>query len=153
VWAELYLHWKSLNEGLNKPNKDSGNGERENNVLSSSSDVRQSAVLLNCFSFCGRQDFRAEWQNTTLFLASLGGCCILDGAPPPHPLSKWCQADLMPPELKTPIAAEDLIKRFIITAVDMLIHEDILTRETAKEALGPESHPKLYPLLVAQLDT
>jgi len=118
--------------------------------------------LKRCTSVCrpsqpllipGQQDYRAEWQNTTLFLASLGGSCILDGAPTPHLLTKWCQPDLLPPELKTPILSEDLAKRFIVTVVDMLINEDILTRETAKEALGSELHPKLYPVLLAQLDT
>jgi hypothetical protein len=101
----------------------------------------------------GQQEFRAEWQNAMLYLASLGGCCILDGAPVPHQLTKWCPADLLPSELKTPILSEDLVKRFIVTAVDMLINDDILMRETAKEALGSELHPKLYPLLLAQLDT
>jgi len=100
-----------------------------------------------------QQDYRAEWQNTLLFLASLGGSCLLDGAPAPHQLSKWCPPELLPPELKTVIPSEDLVKRFIGTVVDMLINEDILTRETAKEALGSELHPKLYPLLLAQLDT
>ncbi len=56
-------------------------------------------------------------------------------------------------ELKTPIPSEDLVTEFIGTVVDMLTNEDILTRETAKEALGSELHPKLYPLLLAQLDT
>lgn len=51
AWAECYQHWKALNEGINKPNKDNGNGERENNLLSSSSDVRQSADLFNRCSF------------------------------------------------------------------------------------------------------
>ena len=88
-----------------------------------------------------------------LFLAAVGGCCILDGAPAPHPLSRWCQPDIAPSELKTPIPFEELIKKFIATAVDMLINDDILTRETAKDALGSELHPKLYPLLLAQLDT
>jgi len=100
----------------------------------------------------GQQDYRAEWQNTLLFLASLGGSCLLDGAPTPHQLSRWCPPELLPPELKTPIPSEDLVKRFIGTVVDMLINDDILTRETAKEALGSELHPKLYPLLLAQLD-
>ena len=100
-----------------------------------------------------QQDYRAEWQNTLLFLASLGGSCLLDGAPTPHQLSRWCPPELLPPELKTPIPSEDLVKRFISTVVDMLINDDILTRETAKEALGSELHPKLYPLLLAQLDS
>lgn len=100
-----------------------------------------------------QQDYRAEWQNTTLFLASLGGCCILDGAPTPQQLTRWCQADLLPSELKNQIQSEDLVKRYIVTVVDMLINEDILTRETAKEALSSELHPKLYPALLAQLDT
>lgn len=101
----------------------------------------------------GQQDYRAEWQNTTLFLASLGGSCILDGAPTPQPLTRWCQPDLLPSELKAPILSEDLVRRFIVTVVDMLINEDTLTRETAKEALSSELHPKLYPSLLAQLDT
>jgi len=100
-----------------------------------------------------QQDYRAEWQNTLLFLASLGGCCLLDGASTPHQLSRWCPPELLPMELKTPIPSEDLVTEFIGTVVDMLTNEDILTRETAKEALGSELHPKLYPLLLAQLDT
>lgn len=100
-----------------------------------------------------QQDYRAEWQNTLLFLASLGGCCLLDGAPAPHQLSRWCPPELLPTELKTPIPSEDLVRDFIGTVVDMLTNDDILTRETAKEALGSELHPKLYPLLLAQLDT
>ena len=47
AWAECYRHWKALNEGLNKPSKDNGNGEKENNILSGSSDVRQSEALIN----------------------------------------------------------------------------------------------------------
>jgi len=101
----------------------------------------------------GQQDYRAEWQNTTLYLASLGGSCILDGAPTPQQLTRWCQPELLPQELKAPILSEEFVKRFIVTVVDMLINEDILTRETAKEALSSELHPKLYPLLLAQLDT
>ena len=88
-----------------------------------------------------------------LYLAALGGSCILDGAPTPHQMSRWCQPELLPSELKTPIPSEDLVKKFIVTAVDMLINEDTLTRMTAKDALGLELHPKLYPLLLARLDT
>lgn len=44
AWVECYRHWTVLNEGLNK---DSGSGERDNNILSGSSDVCQFPGLLD----------------------------------------------------------------------------------------------------------
>ena len=153
AWAECFRHWEALNRRLNKPKKGSVNEARENNIVSGSSDVRQSAALLNLLLIPGQQDHWAEWQNTMLFLSSLGGSCILGRSPIPHSLSRWCQPEFLPSELKGPILSEDLVKRFIVTTVDMLVNEDIRMQETAKETLGSELHPKLYPLLLAQLDT
>ncbi len=45
-----------------------------------------------------------------------------------------------------------LVKQFIGQAVELLGLENVLVRETIKDALGMELHPLLYPALFNHID-
>jgi hypothetical protein len=47
---------------------------------------------------------------------------------------------------------DEVTREYVATIVDLLVHDNLSVRETAKEALGSESHHLLCSLILLQLD-
>lgn len=67
-------------------------------------------------------------------------------------LTAWFTSETLPEKFRVVTDFEELTKEFIATLIELLVHDNLTVRETAKEALGAESHPALYPLILMQLD-
>lgn len=93
----------------------------------------------------------APWQNLTYFLAALAGCCVVDGSAAISMTSLDLPSHLSFLSRPHPNPIE-LAERFLSDLVDMLEVEPAQARETAREALGSELHPKLFGSLLSKLD-
>ena len=93
----------------------------------------------------------APWQNLTYFLAALAGCCVLDGSAVMSMTSLDLPSHLSFLSRPHPNPIE-LADRFLTELVEMLEVEPAQARETAREALGSELHPKLFSPLLSKLD-
>ena len=92
-----------------------------------------------------------QWQNLTLFLAAFGAACSSD-----HidlcGLTEIIPGNYLADRFRTLHDVDEVVKRFIISTVDLLIAENIPSRECAKEALGNELNPRLYSILFRRLN-
>ncbi|KAG9100039.1 Ras GTPase activating protein ira2, partial [Ceratobasidium sp. 370] len=95
----------------------------------------------------GFQDGLMEWQNLTMFLATWGGCCVCNESRYPA-FRDLVQLDDIPKRMLWPTSANKKVEEFIVRMVDMLGSTHLFCRETVKEALGQELHPRLYSMLL-----
>jgi hypothetical protein len=101
---------------------------------------------------------KIEWQNYTLFLVSYCGGNFMDRSlyvKTPlvfGTLASWFASEDLPERFKTQTDYDGLMREFIASLIDLLVHENLTVRETAKEALGPESQLQLFSMIVLQLD-
>lgn len=99
-----------------------------------------------------------EWQTLTLFLSAISGGNFLDKQGMTQKSTSYASMlsfippELLPERLRLSIDFEDLTRRYVNIMVDLLYHESLVVRETAKEALGAESQPKMYSMVLLQLD-
>ncbi|KAG8959528.1 Ras GTPase activating protein ira2 [Tulasnella sp. 419] len=144
IWEELYRKWLYLSEIITKP------GSNSETAANAGPDGPAGGKV---FDRKGTpDDHLAEWQNVTHFLASFGGCCVVED----HTisaLSTFINVEDLPPRFqrggKSP---NSLVKQFIGQAVDLLVADSVTARETVKEAIGIELHPLLFPALFSQID-
>lgn len=85
-----------------------------------------------------------EWQNITGFLASLGGCCLveLDGT-----------AGELARRISSPTEPMIMVDRFISEMIDMLVSENVYIREGVKDILGNDLSPALYVILFRHIQS
>ncbi|KAG9123617.1 Ras GTPase activating protein ira2 [Ceratobasidium sp. 392] len=95
----------------------------------------------------GFQDGLMEWQNLTMFLATWGGCCVCNESRYPA-FRDIVQLDDIPKRMLWPSSANKKVEEFIVRMVDMLGSTHLFCRETVKDALGQELHPRLYSMLL-----
>ncbi|KAG8749958.1 Ras GTPase activating protein ira2, partial [Ceratobasidium sp. 428] len=88
-----------------------------------------------------------EWQNLTMFLATWGGCCVCNESRYPA-FRDLVQLDDIPKRMLWPSSANKKVEEFIVRMVDMLGSTHLFCRETVKDALGQELHPRLYSMLL-----
>ncbi|QRV73161.1 GTPase-activating protein [Ceratobasidium sp. AG-Ba] len=93
------------------------------------------------------QDGLMEWQNLTMFLATWGGCCVCDETRFPA-FRDLIQLEDIPKRMLWPASANKRVEDFIVRMVDMLGSTHLFCRETVKDALGQELHPRLYSMLL-----
>jgi hypothetical protein len=67
-------------------------------------------------------------------------------------LASWFGPAHTPERLRRASDFEEVTKEFIASVVEQLVSDNGFVRETAKEALGTESHPHLFPMILLQLD-
>lgn len=97
------------------------------------------------------QDARGQWQNLTLFLASMGGVCLRDMRNM-TPLVEVIPAKYIPDQIRVRSSPLPLVQTFVRDLTRHLIHDDLQIRETARDALGSELDPKLYGRLIKHLE-
>ncbi|KAJ1309139.1 hypothetical protein OPQ81_004812 [Rhizoctonia solani] len=93
------------------------------------------------------QDGLMEWQNLTMFLATWGGSCVCNETRYPA-FRDLAQSDDIPKRMLWPPSASKKVEEFIVKMVELLRSTHLFCRETVKDALGQELHPRLYSLLM-----
>ena len=97
------------------------------------------------------QSKRFQWQNLTLFLAALGGACAQDNQDLTS-LTAVIPPSSLPDEMRVMQNPAQLVGTFITNLTDLLVVPDTQIRDTARDALGAELSPKLFPKLLKHLD-
>lgn len=105
------------------------------------------------------EDQKFEWQNVTLACAALSGGVFMERSAygkviaPFQPMLQYFVSDPMPERFRRASDYEELLRDFVASLVELLVHEDLVVRDVAKEALGSESQTKLYSMIIFQLDS
>ncbi|KIY51663.1 hypothetical protein FISHEDRAFT_36865 [Fistulina hepatica ATCC 64428] len=137
VWEECYWRWRELSESIVEAYSTAGH------------DPAQLDMLL--------KDKRFQWKTLSLFLAAMGGACVGDnGSLDPNSFSefKMLMPDvLMPDKLRVLQDPGPLVQQFIVDLSEMLLSEDVLFRDAARDALGADLNPRLYSMLLRHLDS
>ncbi|CAE6422943.1 unnamed protein product [Rhizoctonia solani] len=95
----------------------------------------------------GSQDGLMEWQNLTMFLATWGGSCVCNETRY-HAFRELIQSEEIPKRMLWPPSANKKVEEFILRMVELLKSTHLFCRETVKDALGQELHPRLYSILM-----
>ncbi|KAG8732817.1 Ras GTPase activating protein ira2 [Ceratobasidium sp. 423] len=95
------------------------------------------------------QDGLMEWQNLTMFLATWGGSCVCNETRYPA-FRDLVQSDDIPKRMLWPASASKKVEEFIVRMVELLMSTHLFCRETVKDALGQELHPRLYSMLMGR---
>ncbi|CAE6451306.1 unnamed protein product [Rhizoctonia solani] len=98
------------------------------------------------------QDGLMEWQNLTMFLATWGGSCVCNETRYPA-FRDLVQSEDVPKRMLWPVSASKKVEEFIFRMVDLLRSTHLFCRETVKDALGQELHPRLYSMLMSRFIT
>ncbi|CAE6527674.1 unnamed protein product, partial [Rhizoctonia solani] len=93
-----------------------------------------------------------EWQNLTMFLATWGGSCVCNETRYPA-FRDLVQSEDIPKRMLWPPSASKKVEEFIVRMVDLLKSTHLFCRETVKDALGQELHPRLYSSLMSRFLT
>ncbi|KAH7343309.1 hypothetical protein B0J17DRAFT_171910 [Rhizoctonia solani] len=93
-----------------------------------------------------------EWQNLTMFLATWGGSCVCNESRYPA-FRELVQSEDIPKRILWPPSASKKVEEFIHKMVDLLRSTHLFCRETVKDALGQELHPRLYSILMNKFIT
>ncbi|EFI27794.1 hypothetical protein CC1G_14717 [Coprinopsis cinerea okayama7 len=135
VWAECYGRWRSISQPVY---------EALNEELNGNTSLRS--------AFGGQhQEFRFQWQNLTLFLATLCGTCTSE-KPDMTTLINTIPSEFMPDKIRVFQHIPALAETFISDLISLLMHHDAFIRDTAREALGSELSPRFYPKLIRFMD-
>ncbi|KAF7432844.1 Ras GTPase activating protein ira2 [Pleurotus ostreatus] len=127
VWEECWARWAALNEVIKQSNEEQ-------------SDINGSI-----------QDTFFQWQNLTLFLASLGGACLRadNGL---VPLTSIIPESVLPDKIRAQQTPLNAVHAFVTELTAMLMYTHVQVREVARDALGLELSPRLFPQLIKHLD-
>lgn len=123
VWSECYSRWKAIS----------------------------APIFEQTGPFNMHQDTLFQWQNLTLFLATLCGAGSRDKAETTT-LMKTIPLEFIPDNMRASINVPELADSFIGDLVALLVHESAVVRDTTREALGSELSPKFYVKLVQVMD-
>ncbi|KAH6914612.1 hypothetical protein BKA70DRAFT_1180120 [Coprinopsis sp. MPI-PUGE-AT-0042] len=135
VWAECYARWRAISQ----PVYDALNEE-----LNGSTNMR--------YAFMDQQqELRFQWQNLTLFLATLCGACAGE-KPDMSPLVNAIPPEYLPDRIRAVQHIPALAESFIGDLIALLLHHDAFCRDTARDALGSELSPRFYPKLIRFMD-
>ncbi|KZV82855.1 hypothetical protein EXIGLDRAFT_778147 [Exidia glandulosa HHB12029] len=96
-------------------------------------------------------DILADWQHLCLFLASFGGCCMTDLTASEVEIPKL-PPDFLMGRHHLGHAPKEMMRQFIGTVRELLVSDNPMVRETAREAFGSELHPACFILLLPQIE-
>jgi len=89
-----------------------------------------------------------EWENLTLLLASTAACCMSDDPALNAPLEYLIPIRKGVTDEKPSV----LVKRFIFDVVALLVNPWVPAQVIARDALGVDLTPKLFPVLFEYLN-
>ncbi|KAF5334397.1 hypothetical protein D9611_013526 [Ephemerocybe angulata] len=127
VWAECYARWKAISQPVYEAMRGEGT-----DVLDSSPN---------------QTEMSNQWQNLTLFLATLCGACAWDKQESLS-LMKTVPLDVLPDRLRVPSNVPALAESFISDLLQLFLHHETMIRDTAREALGTELSPRFHAKLI-----
>lgn len=139
VWEECFFRWVLLNEMVIRDTIDS----TVDGFDSGRAPIGDRAM--------STEERLAQWQNLALFLASFGSACARN-PDAPFNLTLNVAPYFLPDQLQNLRDPEDLFGQLLRQLIDLLIHETIIVRDTARDALGSEASPRLYTRIFKELD-
>ena len=101
------------------------------------------------------QDDSREWVNLTLFLASFAGCSAFVNIPENgSPALNAFVTRSLPVRLQSLLRnySDDATQHYLRRMMDFLTADSVQLRELAKEALGNELSPRMFPHVLSLLD-
>ncbi|KAF8324598.1 uncharacterized protein EI90DRAFT_3157325 [Cantharellus anzutake] len=146
AWMEIYRRWQILLESCARIPSDTQHSLTHPNL--SNQFLNQSSTSFTI------QDDSKEWANLTLFLASFAGCCTSSDISETNSSSlDDLVAETLPLRLQRLLdsGVADAAKDYLRQMVDFLTVESVQLRELAKEALGNELSPNMFPNVLSFL--
>ncbi|KAL0949203.1 hypothetical protein HGRIS_009281 [Hohenbuehelia grisea] len=135
VWDECRARWTELSDHVKEPAYGPAEAS-QHSAYGAVSTVQEKFFL---------------WQNLTLFLAALGVACLRDD-PNMQPLSAVVPLHQLPDRIRIPPNHTSAVGQFMTELTAMLMVENAQVRDVAREALGAEISPRLYPKLIKYID-
>ncbi|KAL4251095.1 Ras-GAP domain-containing protein [Abortiporus biennis] len=135
VWQECYWRWCAVNEMSMRMSLEID-------------DLDKRPMGDNSLTLEERQ---AQWQNLTLFMTAFGPPGFKDN----HdvaPLTSIIPATYLPDQIRVLRDTTDLLSIFLTQTIDALASDSGQAREVAKDALGSELNPRMYPRIIKELD-
>lgn len=99
------------------------------------------------------QDLHHQWRNLTLFLAAFGAPCTPDQPYAHDALSKYLPPENLPDSAKILMDPNHMVDTFLENIISLLVSREVGVRDVAREALGMELAPRLYPKLYKHINT
>ncbi|KAL5507799.1 IRA2 [Sanghuangporus vaninii] len=138
AWHECYFRWAALRDWMvSRPQ------------AMSEFDIHSAFRPAGDLSMSSEERFY-QWQNLTLFMSSFSAQSVLEDRTeeilslfPNHQLAD---------HLRVLHDGNNMLNDFMATTVDLLVSENPLARDTAKEALGSELNPRLLVRLFKHLN-
>ncbi|KAI9026450.1 hypothetical protein CLU79DRAFT_741805 [Phycomyces nitens] len=173
AWEEVWKRWKTMSHVILRPHddvKDDASELSRKNILSrhdkskNSSIQRQAASTLTSNRLEGMDDDKwIEWQNYAAFLASLGGVCLMASATKTFSSSSsgssstkgsisYSDFGHMSQRFSAATESSLMVDQYLLDMVELLISDNVLVREWAREILGNDLSPALYPTMFRHLE-
>ncbi|EMD40361.1 hypothetical protein CERSUDRAFT_148314 [Gelatoporia subvermispora B] len=140
VWEECYWRWCSLNEMVTRLS------------LDSTADGFEGGTTYIGENSMSADDRQAQWQNLTLFLSSFGSACIRE-THDPSSLANMITSYYLPDQMRVLRDPRALLSSFLTDLINLLVSESIFPRDVGRDALGSEANPRLYTMILKQLDS
>ncbi|OCH94514.1 hypothetical protein OBBRIDRAFT_722708 [Obba rivulosa] len=140
VWEECYWRWCSLNEMVMRLS------------LDSTTDGFEGGTTYIGENTMSAEDRQAQWQNLTLFLSSFGSACIREHHDPSS-LANMITSYYLPDQMRVLKDPQQLLSLFLVDLINLLVSETIFCRDVGRDALGSEANPRLYTMILRQLDS
>lgn len=137
VWQECYWRWCTLRE-MSSP---------------TSMDTLDDGPLPSGDGSLTAEERQMQWHNLTLFLTAFGATClpVADTIHDPSALAAIIPARYLPDSLRILRDPKPLLEGFISELVDLLVLDIEKVRDLTREALSSEAHPRIYPLILREL--
>lgn len=94
----------------------------------------------------GPQEIQFQWRVLTLFLAAFASACAPTNFDPSG-LTAIIAPQFLPDEMRVLKDPSDLAETFIISLIDLIVADSVHARDVARDALGSELSPRVYPIL------
>ena len=133
VWVECYHRWAALRDWI-----------INRHATASDGDVHSTFKPAGDLTMSPEERFY-QWQNLTLFMASYGAVSVSEDLR--QTLHDRIPLSELPDRLRIAYDGNYMLTDFLTTTVDTLLFDLPTARDTAKEALGTELHPKLFVTL------
>ncbi|KAI0230569.1 Ras GTPase activating protein ira2 [Massospora cicadina] len=165
AWEDVYKRWRSLKSVATRPPEepalDSGEIPKKKTSFFASSRTSQSSAMPTPAP--DAQDHKRDlelWQNYTGFLCAMGGVCVLPDEKMKEKqkeredlIKRGVNFEFRTKAVKKMLDCNQVVNRFIMEMVELLICESALARETVKELAGTELNPGMYGNLFRHLES
>ncbi|KAI7866864.1 hypothetical protein BDF14DRAFT_1808596 [Spinellus fusiger] len=165
AWEEAWKRWKALTGPLSSVSTESQTGDDASDALSKKSQsIGQGRDKHKHMPFKvlpaypnrpeSKEEMRVEWENYAGFLASVGGCCLMDSPFVESSSKKGSHLGHAQDtrRIHTPTESETMVDQFLAEMVDLLGSDIATIRESVREILGCDLSTGLYAILFKHLE-